>query len=118
MPTLPFDLLLLATVAILFLFNSKPVQSFLKDFLTVGEDLWTWTTSTGEWYEDVELEDIHAGEVVIRHKFGTSRVAIDRLSAKSHQLLFRTEKWREHVSAGPAAGKIASFISSAHAEAA
>jgi hypothetical protein len=72
--------------------------SFLKDMLTVGEDLWTWTTRSGEAFEDVEIAEIEADELVLKHKFGVARLAIDHLSEKSRYILFHTQKWADYVS--------------------
>jgi hypothetical protein len=96
----------LPIVVLLFVFKSSLVCAlggprkswvFLKDLLTIGDDYWTWTTRTGEWFEDVEIEQIEADELVIKHKFGVARLTIDRLSEKSRYILFRTQKWADHV---------------------
>lgn len=100
-----------------YILNRKTTGEFIKDFVTVGEDLWSWTTCTGELYEDVEVQEIAAGEVLIRHKFGTARLPISRLSESSRGLLLRTGHWQDYVSAGPVAGKVRAFAP-AHAEAA
>jgi hypothetical protein len=71
--------------------------AFIKDCLTVGEDYWTWTTRAGECFEDAEVEAIEEGELVLKHRYGVVRLAIDRLSEKSRYLLFRTQKWADHV---------------------
>ena len=71
--------------------------AFARDLLTIGDDYWTWTTRTGEWFEDVEIERIEADELVLKHKFGVARLAIDRLSEKSRYVLFRTQKWADYV---------------------
>lgn len=117
MHTLALDTLPLFLLVLAFL-GRKEARAFVKDFVTVGEDLWTWTTRTGELYEDVEVSGIEEGEVVIRHKLGISRLAIDELSDKSHELLSRTRKWQDHLSTEPADGRVTSFISSSHAQAA
>ena len=75
---------------------------FVKDCLSVGEDYWTWTTRTGEWFEDAEIETIEQGELVLRHRYGVVRLAIDCLSEKSRQLLFHTQKWADYLSSLPA----------------
>jgi hypothetical protein len=117
MYTLALDTLPLVLFVLAYL-GRKEVRSFVKDFTTIGEDLWTWTTLTGDLYEDVEVRNIEEGEVMIQHKLGTSRVAIDDLSDKSRELLARTRKWQDYVLGEPADGKITSFISSSHAHAA
>jgi hypothetical protein len=71
--------------------------AFVKDLLTVGEDYWTWTTRSGEWFEDVEIEQIEADELVLKHKFGVARLTIDRLSEHSRYVLFHTQKWADYV---------------------
>jgi hypothetical protein len=73
--------------------------AFVKDLLTIGDDYWTWTTRSGEWFEDVEIEQIEADELVLRHKFGVARLAIDLLSEKSRYVLFHTQKWADYIAA-------------------
>jgi hypothetical protein len=99
-----------------FLCSLKAALSFFKDFFTLGEDLWTWTTRTGELYEDVELLRIEADEVVIRHKFGECSLAINDLSRKTRERLSRTQAWRA-ASFSRVAAKAGS-PASVHAEAA
>jgi hypothetical protein len=116
MNNLPLDgFMLLLSLAILL--SLKGPRSFFKDLVTIGEDYWTWTTCEGEWYEDGEVEKIEAGELVLKHKFGVCRLAIDCLSESSRQLLFRTSQWRDHVSAGPTAGKVTAFVTHSQAAA-
>jgi hypothetical protein len=111
MHNLPNLLLWSASFSGLIFLAAKKTQvaAFIKDFVTIGEDHWTWITRDGEWYEDAEIEDIRAGELVLKHRFGTCRVAIDNLTDKSRQLLFCTRIWNEHVAAGPAQGMIMPF---------
>jgi hypothetical protein len=71
--------------------------AFLKDCVTIGEDHWTWTTRAGEWYEDAEIEGIEQGELVLKHRYGVVRLAIDRLSEKSRHLLVHTQKWADYL---------------------
>jgi hypothetical protein len=71
--------------------------SFIKDCLTVGDDHWTWTTRAGEWYEDGEVEAIEEGELVLKHRYGVVRLAIDRLSEKSRHLLVQTQVWADYL---------------------
>jgi hypothetical protein len=73
--------------------------AFLKDLLVVGEDYWTWTTRSGEAFEDVEIEQIQADELVLKHRYGIARLAIDRLSEKSRHVLIHTQKWADHLAA-------------------
>jgi hypothetical protein len=73
--------------------------AFIKDLLIVGEDYWTWTTRTGEAFEDVEIEQIEADALVLKHRYGIARLAIDRLSEKSRYVLFHTQKWADHLAA-------------------
>jgi hypothetical protein len=80
--------------------------AFIRDLLTIGDDYWTWTTRSGEWFEDVEIERIEEDELVLRHKFGVVRLAVGRLSEKSRHVLFHTQKWADHVAA---CGKIEAF---------
>jgi hypothetical protein len=87
----------------------RKVWDFAKDCMTVGEDHWTWTTCSGEWFEDAEIEAIEEGELVLRHRYGIVRLAIDRLSEQSRHLLLQTEKWAEYISSVPTAGKITPF---------
>lgn len=75
----------------------RKARAFFKDMLTIGEDYWTWTTRTGEWFEDVEIEQIEADELVLKHKFGVARLAVDRLSERSRYVLFHTQKWADYV---------------------
>jgi hypothetical protein len=118
MHNLPFDLLLIVLLSAVVI-AEKSVRAFIKDLVTVGQDNWTWTTRSGEWFEDVEVEEIEAGEIVFTHRFGICRVAIDGLSEPSRQLLFRTRKWSEYVSSGPSRDKVSSFVAEiSHAQAA
>jgi hypothetical protein len=71
--------------------------SFVKDLLTVGEDYWTWTTRTGEVFEDAEIAQIETDEVLIKHRFGMARLVIEHLSERSRYILFRSQKWADHV---------------------
>jgi hypothetical protein len=87
----------------------RKVWAFAKDCLTIGEDHWTWTTRTGEWFEDAEIEIIERGELVLRHRYGVVRLAIGRLSAKSSHILMQTQKWADYISSAPAPGKITAF---------
>jgi hypothetical protein len=80
--------------------------AFIKDLLTVGEDHWTWTTRAGEWYEDGEIEAIEEGELVLKHRYGVARLAIDRLSERSRHLLVQTEKWADYLASTSAVAGI------------
>jgi hypothetical protein len=82
---------------------------FIKDCVTVGDDHWTWTTRAGEWYEDGEIEAIEAGELVLKHRYGVVRLAIDRLSEKSRHLLVHTQKWADYLSSISSEHKINAF---------
>jgi hypothetical protein len=109
MHNLPLDGLLLACLFFAIFIARKEARVFFKDLVSVGDDRWTWTTRTGDLYEDVEIEKIEAEELVLKHKFGVSRLAINALSEKSRQLLLRTSQWRHHASSAPAYGKITPF---------
>ena len=89
----------------------RNLLAFVKDCLTVGEDYWTWTTRAGECFEDAEVEAIEDGELVLKHRYGVVRLAIDRLSEKSRYLLFRTQKWADHVGHNRAADTNAAYAS-------
>jgi hypothetical protein len=75
----------------------RKAWEFLKDCLTIGEDHWTWTTRTGEWFEDAEIEAIEQGELVLKHRYGVVRLAIEALSEKSRHILYTTQKWADHL---------------------
>jgi hypothetical protein len=117
MHTLLLNAMLVLDVAIVAFLCRKEISAFLTDFLTVGEDLWTYTTTSGEIYEEVELQRVTDDKIVIRHRYGVSCLALDDLSEKTRDLLSRTQLWREHISAGPAGEKISTFPA-VHAEAA
>lgn len=87
----------------------RRVYVFIKDCLTIGEDHWTWTTRSGEWFEDAEVEAIEQGELVLKHRYGVVRVAIDRLSERSRHLLVQSAKWADYLASVPTAGKITPF---------
>ncbi len=87
----------------------RHVFAFIKDILTVGEDHWTWTTRAGEWYEDGEIEAIEEGELVLKHRHGVVRLAIDRLSERSRSLLVRTQKWADYLASTSAAEETHDF---------
>jgi hypothetical protein len=109
MHNLPVTGWLLGTFGAVYMMAAKTSQNiaaFAKDFVTIGEDQWTWTTRCGEWYEEVEIEKIEAEEVVLQHRYGLCRLAINRLSEDSRRLLFNTQKWHDHLSAGPTEGKV------------
>jgi hypothetical protein len=108
MHNLPFIGLLLACLSLV-IFVSKSWRSFLTDLVSVAEDQWTWTTVSGEVYEDAEVVGIEVDEVVLRHRHGVSALSIDSLSIKTRDLLFRTPQWHAHVSAAPVQGKITTF---------
>jgi hypothetical protein len=113
MHNLPIVTLLTGFLALLLLavLRTPPsVRSFLKDLVTVGEDQWTWTTRTGQGFEEVELKKIEADEVVLQHRFGVCRLAIEQLTEDSRRLLSRTPQWREHLFSVPARNKIAPFV--------
>ena len=61
----------------------------LKVALTPIEDQWTWTTKEGAVFEDVAVEAIQAGHVILQHKFGKARVSIALLSEDSRLKLER-----------------------------
>jgi hypothetical protein len=82
---------------------------FLLDCVTVSEDHWTWTTRTGEWFEDAEIEAIGEGELLLKHRHGMVHLAIDALSEKSRHLLYHTEKWGEYLGELSEQGKEAEF---------
>jgi hypothetical protein len=83
--------------------------AFLKDCVTVGEDHWTWTTRAGEWFEDAEIEAIEKDELVLKHRYGVVRLAIDRLSEKSRHLLVHTQKWADYLASVSTEGTIIAF---------
>jgi len=104
-------LLIVLKVAVVFMLGGpRRVWSFAKDCVTIGEDHWTWTTRTGEWFEDAEVEAIEQGELVLKHRYGMVRVAIDRLSEKSRHLLHQTGKWADYLASVPTEGKITPFV--------
>jgi hypothetical protein len=91
---------------------------FFLDCVTVTEDHWTWTTRTGEFFEDAEIEAIADGELILKHRYGIVHLAIDALSAKSRERLYHTEKWAEYLSELAAEGKLAEFPVNPRAQAA
>jgi hypothetical protein len=82
---------------------------FLKDCVTVSEDNWTWTTQTGEWFEDAEIQGIQEGELVLKHRHGVVCLAVEALSEKSRELLYHTETWADHLASVPARNRITNF---------
>jgi hypothetical protein len=107
MHNLPLEGLLLACLFLVAFATRKAARSFLKDLFSVVEDRWTWTTQSGEIYEDAEIELIDRGDLVLKHALGISRLPITSLSDESHELLLRTPHWRRRTS--PAPEKVASF---------
>jgi hypothetical protein len=87
----------------------RQTWAFAKDFFTIGEDHWTWTTQSGEWYEDAEIEAIEQGELVLKHRYGIARLAIDLLSEQSRRLLVQTQVWADYVASVPMEDKITPF---------
>lgn len=87
----------------------RQAWAFAKDFFTIGEDHWTWTTQAGEWYEDAEIEAIDQGELVLKHRYGIARLAIDVLSEQSRRLLVQTQAWADYLASIPAEKKITPF---------
>jgi len=108
MHNLPFIGLLLAGL-ILVTFCAWRNWDFLKDFLTIGEDQWTWTTKTGDIYEDAEIAQIEVDEILLQHRLGAARVPIASLSTDTRRLLLCSPQWNQHVSSAPAQGKITTF---------
>ena len=72
----------------------------LRDFVSATEDQWAWTTEDGCLYENVEVGGIEGDEIILNHRFGTSRLVIAALSDESRQRLFRTSVWRNHDEGG------------------
>jgi hypothetical protein len=91
-----FGLIFVFLVSVLWL-ASKGVRSFLGDFFSVLDDRWTWTTLSGDLYEDAEIEAIEDDLLVLRHRFGMAHVPLEELSDASRQLLLRTPQWRHHI---------------------
>jgi hypothetical protein len=113
MHNLPFDALVLVSLVAIVAFL-RAFSGFFQDFFTVGEDYWTWTTKSGEVFEDAEVEKIESDEVTIRHRFGVAHIAIDQLSEASHELLEQTQAWSNHLAAEPAKGGIEPFREWSH----
>lgn len=109
LPLLGLALVLKVSVVALF-GGPRRVWAFAKDFVTIGEDHWTWTTRTGEWFEDAEVEAIEQGELVLKHRYGQVRLAIDRLSEKSRHLLTQTGIWADYLASVPTEGRITPFV--------
>jgi hypothetical protein len=109
MHNLPLEGLLLACLFLIAFATRKAIRSFLKDLFSVVEDRWTWTTQSGEIYEDAEIERIDRGDLVLKHDLGTSRLPIASLSDESHELLLRTPHWGRRTSS--ASEKVTSFES-------
>jgi hypothetical protein len=108
LPALVF--LVVFKMALLWAFGGPfRLWAFAKDFVTIGEDYWTWTTRSGDWFEDAEIETIEQGEVVLKHRYGVDRLAIDILSDSSRRLLVQTEKWADYIGSVPTEGKITPF---------
>src|ERR1700760_2524911 len=84
--------------------------AFAKDCLTVCDDHWTWITSSGECFEDAEIAGIEEGDVILNHRYGTARLAIERLSEQSRHILLQTQKWADYVASVPTEGKITPFV--------
>jgi hypothetical protein len=70
---------------------------FIRDCVSVSEDHWTWTTRSGEWFEEVEIEMVDENSLVLKHRHGVVHLAIEALSEKSRHVLYHTEKWAEHL---------------------
>ena len=68
----------------------------LRDYLTSVEDDWTWVTNDGRSFENVEIEKIEGNEIVLKHKFGASRLLISTLSDESLHRLCSTSFWPNH----------------------
>ncbi len=90
---------------------------FVIDCVSVTEDHWTWTTQTGEWFEDAEIEAIGEGELILKHRHGIVHLAVDALSEKSRDVLYHTEKWAEYL-AESADDKMAEFSGGSRAHSA
>lgn len=75
----------------------------LRQALVPCEDQWTWTTQQGREYENVDVEDIEANALVIRHKLGRDRVPIVFLSKASRSKLVRdlNHAGKTNILAGP-----------------
>jgi hypothetical protein len=65
------------------------------------EDRWSWTTRDGCSYENVEVFEIDGPEIVINHRFGTSRLGIAELTEGSFQQLTHTELWQSRQAFEP-----------------
>ncbi len=87
----------------------RGVVAFVQDFFVVGEDHWTYTTDTGEWFEDAEIEAIERGEIVLKHRHGVARLAFDALTEDSRRLVTQTEKWADYAATVPVAEKVTAF---------
>jgi hypothetical protein len=96
---LPVLLALTAIKAFFLLTLGGPRRTFqfVRDCVTVGEDHWTWTTRTGEWFEDAEIEAIADGELILRHRHGIVHLAINALSKASRDRLYATEAWSDYL---------------------
>ena len=108
LPVLVFVVVL--NLALLWAFRGpRRLWAFAKDFVTVGEDHWTFTTDSGEWFEDAEIETIEQGELVLRHRYGVVRLALDKLTAQSRRLVIQTQKWADYAASVPVSDKVTPF---------
>ena len=101
--------MLIVKLLLVFALGPRRLWAFAKDFVTIGEDHWSWTTCSGDLFEDAEIELIEHGELVLRHRHGVVRLAIAELTGPSRRLLARTEKWANYAASAPAEGDIPAF---------
>ncbi len=59
----------------------------LREALTPIEDQWTFTTESGETFEEVDVLAVEGEEVVFRHRFGEVRMPIAQLNEDSRHRL-------------------------------
>jgi hypothetical protein len=108
LPVLVFVVIL--KMSLLWAFGGpRRVWAFAKDFVTIGEDHWTYMTTSGEWFEDAEIEAVQHGEVVLKHRHGVVRLAFETLSEQSRRLVIQTEKWADYAESVPVADKVTPF---------
>ncbi len=67
----------------------------LQQALSIGDDCWSWTTLSGEVYEDVELLSLAPDKVTIRHGHGVATIARTDLPREIQQRLIDNSEMAE-----------------------
>jgi hypothetical protein len=107
--------LLIVKFSVVLAFGPRRLWEFAKDFVTIGEDHWSWTTCSGDLFEDAELELIEDGELVLRHRYGVVRLAIAELTAHSRRLLASTQMWANYAASVAPEAEVTPFVLESYA---